>query len=126
MKQTVTVSFVRAMKGKRHIKIFTENLKRIYKVEKRILPSVPSFQDKFKSAPITDSEDNLEEISLIWDQYPKSNNDVSIFLIFLFILSLALAFLWKCQRFHLSFLLNLIFLIFFLWLTDSYREFLLS
>lgn len=63
MKQTVTVSFVRALRGKRPVKIFTKDLKRIYKVDKKILPSIPTFQEKRKNALITDSEDNNDGIT---------------------------------------------------------------
>ena len=65
MKQTVNFTFVKALKAKRDINIFIADVKRIYKLDRKILPSIPSFENKIKTSETTDLEDNVEEISLI-------------------------------------------------------------
>jgi hypothetical protein len=56
MKQTDTRSYVNAIRGKRNMKIHVSDIKRIFKLEKKIYPQVPFFHDSNKSLILTDSE----------------------------------------------------------------------
>jgi len=47
-------SFVPAMRGNRKLKIFPDDLQRIYKISKRKTPSIPSFYEKHQTCSETD------------------------------------------------------------------------
>lgn len=61
MKEVKTLTYVQVLRHKRKLKIYTSDLKRIFKVEKRITPKIPLFKEFVKFFPPTDVEDSNEE-----------------------------------------------------------------
>jgi len=54
MKESGSLTYVQAQRHRRNLKIYTSDLKRITKVEKRITPKIPKFEEFSKFFPPTD------------------------------------------------------------------------
>jgi hypothetical protein len=61
MKEESPKSFVRIQRGSRKLKLFTEDLKKIFKIQRKALPPHPPFCRVLKPLPSTDVDDDIEE-----------------------------------------------------------------
>lgn len=66
MKEESPKSFVRIQRGSRKLKLFTEDLKKIFKIQRKALPPHPPFCRVLKPLPSTDVDDDIEESQKVW------------------------------------------------------------
>jgi hypothetical protein len=60
MKEENLKNYVVVKRGKRMFKLFTSDLRKIYKIQRKVMPKLPTFLRVTKALPSTDVEENTE------------------------------------------------------------------
>ena len=61
MKQPVANNYVTLKKGNRLFKLFTSDIRRMTKIQKRVLPTLPAYENFSKPLSSTDVEEDMED-----------------------------------------------------------------
>ena len=61
MKEKCTKNYVPLLRGRRKYKLFTSDLKKIFKIQKKVIPTPPPFERISKLLPSTDIDEDVEE-----------------------------------------------------------------
>jgi hypothetical protein len=61
MKQPVAKNYVTLKRGNRFFKLFTSDIRRMTKIQKRILPALPAYENCSKPLSSTDVEEDIED-----------------------------------------------------------------